>query len=356
MASLRLERLVLELEKPHLISAGPLSLRALPNERDEESGRFVAAQTMHQLLDGVAEVATAASAKPRSISKSTWNASRATLNRLDLPTADAIRRRVGLPWSTVLLIAFTEPARRSRRLGTMRQRADFKGDDEMLFAGLRLVAHRVRKPLDRLTYDVEIAKVDAERVRRGRRPLNLPHSETVVKRLKSWVRACERAGIEPSQPTPPPHTRARPAVELLDEFISKTGLLPSGRWFEQWCRASDIPLGRDARQWNNLVAAVRAVRASRGDETPGKAATRSELPPIPTRSGIGRSSTRRPKRRTREEALDSLRLYAARHLAGGQEPRQKHYYACASKDRELLAGSTLVRLGRFQDLCREAGI
>jgi hypothetical protein len=85
-------------------------------------------------------------------------------------------------------------------------------------------------------------------------------------------------------------------------------------------------------------------------------ASRSELPPIPERERIGRKDARRPKRRTREEAIDSLRLYKTRYLGPGDEPRQKHYKQKAKVDGELLAGSTLQRLGRFQDLCREAGI
>jgi hypothetical protein len=356
LASLRLERVARELEKPHRITPGPLSLRALSNERDEQTGRFAARHTTHELLDGVAEVALAASVPARSISKAAWNQSRDDLGRTDLPTADPIRRRLGVSWPLVLKLAFTAAAKRSRVLGNHTQRPDFKGDDETICSGLRMVAHRVKEPLDRLTYDFERIKLDEERARRGRPPLHLPHSDTIVKRLRSWVNACKLAGVEAARPVPPPTTRARPAVETLDEFISQTGLLPYRRWFEQWCRAKDIPLGRDARQWDEVVAAVRVRRSARGEKTPFEPATRASLPPIPEHERVGRSGARRPKRRTREEGLASLRRYKRRHLKAGQEPRQKHYYLVAKKDRELLAGSTIVKFGRFQDLCREAGI
>jgi hypothetical protein len=354
LASLRLELLELELEKPDLQLPGPLPLRALPGQRDK--GRFTARHTTHELLDGIAEVAKAASRKPKAVSTRAWNDARKTAGREDLPTASAICRRLSVGWPLVLKLAFTAPAKRGRVLGRHTQRPDFKGDDETICSGLRLVAHRVKEPLDRLTYDFERVKVDVERVRRGRAPLHLPTSETIVKRMKVWVNACRLAGIEAASPVPPPSKRARPAVETLDEFIAQTELLPYRNWFERWCQANDIPLGRDARRWDELVAAVRERRSARGEETPIDPSSRSSLPPIPEHKPVGRRGARRPKRRTREEGLDSLRLYKERYLKGGGEPRQKHYYRVAKKDRELLAGSTLIRMGRFQDLCREAGI
>jgi hypothetical protein len=354
LASLRLELLALELEKPDHRRLGPLPLRALPGQRDH--GRFAARHTTHELLDGVAEVARVASATPETVSTREWDKGKIAAGRDDLPTASAICRRLGVVWPLVLKLAFAPAATRGRVLGNHTQRPDFKGDDETIYSGLRLVAHRAQVPLDRLTYDFERVSVDAERARRGRSPLHLPHSDTVVKRLKSWVGACERAGVEPAPPTPPPHSRARPAIEMLDEFISERGLLPYRSWFESWCRAQDIPLGRDARRWDELVAAVRELRTARGEDTPHEPAPRSSLPPIPDHDRVAREGARRPKRRTREEVLASLRLYKTRHLKAGQEPRQKHYYHSAKKDRELLAGSTLIKHGRFQDLCRESGI
>jgi hypothetical protein len=354
LASLRLERLERELEKPDGIASGPLSLRALSGQRDK--GRFVARHTTHELLDGIAEVARAASTKPKTVSTRIWNEARLLAGREDLPTASAAYRRLGVPWPLVLELAFTAAAKRSRVLGTRVQQPDFRGDDETILSGLRLVAHRVQAPLDRITYDLERLKVDAERVRRGRAPLNLPHSQTVIKRLRSWADACRRAGIEPARAVPPPLHRARPAVELLDEFVSKHRLLPYRSWFEQWSRAMDIPLGRDARRWEVLVEALRERRAARGEETPFEAASRSSLPPIPDSQPVGRNRRRRAKRHGREEARASLRLYKKRHLRPGDEPRQKHYMAAARKDRELLSASVLERHGRFQDLCREAGL
>jgi hypothetical protein len=353
---MRLERVARELEKSDPIRSGPLSLRAVLEQR-HSNGRFAAPHTVHQLLDGVADVATAASPEaPLAVSKNTWDAKRVALGRHDLPSANTIRRRIGLDWSEVLELAFTEPAKRSRWLAPRLKRAQFAGGDETICSGLRLIAHRLGTPLDRLSYDLEIAKVDAERVRRGRAPLNLPHSDTVIKRLRSWAGACELAGVEPARRKPPPHHRARPAVELLDEFISARGLLPYRNWFERWCRANDIPLGRDARRWDELVAAVRERRTARGEQTPAEPATRAELPTLPDKAGVGRARDRRVKRRSREDALASLRRYKERHLEPGQGPRQKHYMAAARKDRQLLAASTLERQGHFQDLCREAGI
>ena len=354
LASLRLELLAQELEKPDAERPGPLSLRALAGR--DTNGRFAAALTVHELLDAVLDVASAAAPDPQAASTRSWDRARTAAGRPELPTASTICRRLGLPWPTVLALALTEPAERSRSLGLLRKPQEFRGDDETVLASLRLVARRLNAPLGRLAYDIERLKVDTERVRRGRPPLNLPHSETVERRLRSWVRACELAGVEPASPVAPPLHRAKPAVELLDEFISETGLLPYRNWFERWCRGQDIPLGRDARRWDELVRAVRKLRRARGEKTPTKPASSLSLPSIPA-TDEGRSrSRRRPKRRTHAEVLASLRRYKECHLESGQQPRQKHYLVAAKKDDQLLAISTLVRHGRFQDLCREAGI
>ena len=106
----------------------------------------------------------------------------------------------------------------------------------------------------------------------------------------------------------------------------------------------------------HLVAALRERRTARGEETPFEAASRSELPPIPDSDPVGRDRRRRAKRRDRDEAIASLQLYKERHLGPSKEPRQKHYMAAARKDRDLLTAGVLSRHGRFQDLCREAGI
>jgi hypothetical protein len=96
LASFRVELLELELEKPDLQLPSPPPLRALPGQRDK--GRFTARQTTHELLDGVAP-------SPGHLFK----------------------------------LAFTVAAKRSRVLGNHTQRPDFKGDDETICSGLRLV-------------------------------------------------------------------------------------------------------------------------------------------------------------------------------------------------------------------------
>ena len=90
LASLRLELLELELEKPDARVPGPLPLRALPGQRDH--GRFAARHTTHELLDGVAEVARVASATPGTVSAREWDSGRIA-QRLRRQSARSHRHR-----------------------------------------------------------------------------------------------------------------------------------------------------------------------------------------------------------------------------------------------------------------------
>src|SRR5438874_12994549 len=128
LASLRLELLTQELEKPDAKLPGPLSLRALSGR--DTHGRFAAPLTIHELLDAVTEVAAAASDHPEAPSTRAWDQARVETGRDGLPSASTICRRLGLPWETVLKLAFTEPAERSRSLGLLRKPQEFRGNDE----------------------------------------------------------------------------------------------------------------------------------------------------------------------------------------------------------------------------------
>jgi len=78
-------------------------------------------------------------------------------------------------------------------------------------------------------------------------------------------------------------------------------------------------------------------------------------PPLPDDE---ESADRRRGRRdywTRERCLEALRRYRDAYLRG-KPARQRHYRDCAKRDSKLPSCSTLQRHGKFQDLCREAGL
>jgi hypothetical protein len=66
--------------------------------------------------------------------------------------------------------------------------------------------------------------------------------------------------------------------------------------------------------------------------------------------------SRRRRRSTREDALRSLQVYGSRYLRAGEPPRFKHYQVSSAGDPDLVSSAVLARFGRFQDLCREAGL
>lgn len=308
---------------------------------------------MQELLDAVRavvlELAEEDADGARRVSTRRYNAARA-----DAPSAQAVCARLGLPWDRVLWAALTEPAERGHLLGHLGKRPDADWDDDLARRALRAAAHRVGAPLTASAYDDAIEQLDrGARAGQGA-PLRLPHSATLVARFGSWAAACRWAGVAPATQSGPPVVRAEPAVEILDRFVSETGLLPDSGYFRCWCRAQGIPLGRDGRAHRRVVAALRDARTARGEATPTSYARPEELPLLP-------DETRDPDRGpgggyTREAILASLRRYGERHLAPGTRPRFKDYQAACRRDPELLSTSCLGRHGRFQGLCREAGI
>lgn len=314
----------------------------------------------HALLDRVAEIVRAAAAEhgmaPEWVSKASFDAARDSLGIDDAPTAEAIRQRFDIGWRLVVQAALTDPANRGHFLGHRQRRPEAEWDPPTALHGVRRVARLLGKSPSVPDYDHAVEQIEAAADRNPFIPApDLPAAATLTKHFGSWAQVLAAAGLPPTQPTGPPSRRARPALETLDEFISAHGLLPQRSYFEDWCRAHDVPCGRDTKQWDQLVDAVRDHRTQRGEDTPTEATPARDCPALPDPPA---TPTNRAVKagHSRDAALASLRRYGERYLTDGRLPRYKHYQACVGQDPELLAASVVARHGRFQDLCREAGL
>jgi len=323
-------------------------------------GRFVSRQRPGSLLDDVADVALTATSgdsdRARAMSKATWDRARTEQGRLALPSAEAIRKRFGMGWGRVMVLAMAERSHRTSLIGQW---------DGSHFAGwgaegphdairvMRTVALRIGHAPTAFEYDEESRVIEARSARRRTgRPLLLPRSVYLLSVHKSWDAALREAGLEP-RPRPPAPPPAPSLSRALDQFIDEFGVLPNSGYFLEWCRRMDIPTTRISGGWAAVVTEVRGIRSARGEPTPEHARRTKSLPPLPDPLPRVR---RMAFRHSRDAILDSLRLYGRVHLPPGAMPRQKHYMAACRKDRQLIWPGHFARFGRFHDLCLEAGI
>ncbi len=100
---------------------------------------------------------------------------------------------------------------------------------------------------------------------------------------------------------------------------------------------------------------MRRRLATRGASTLGRAVPARWAPELPEQ--VENKMRRRIRRGhwTKDACLEALGYYGKTYLKG-QAPRATHYRAWAKGDANLPSRSTLQKHGRFQDLCREAGL
>jgi hypothetical protein len=316
-------------------------------------------QSLSLALDHFSGVMTTTVAGNReqalTISKAAWDRERQSHERTDLPTADAISKRVCLTWRRTLALALADPSRRTTLLGQWdsSHAAEWGGDGpELAVRTLKAVAARIGRVPTPIEYDYEVRAIEMESHRlQAWRPLRLPVSTYLVSEYGTWNAALTASGLQ----LPPAGQRRHPTptlAESLDHCIEEVGVLPTSEYFLEWCARMDIPTPRFCR-WAAVVDEVRSLRQSRGAATPDEATPARSSPPLPAAV---------PRRRraaflhSREEVLVSLQRYGALHLPPGELPRQRHYLLACRQDPELIWPASITRRGRFHDLCREAGI
>lgn len=223
-------------------------------------------------------------------------------------------------------------------------------------------------PLSQVLYDEEARVIEQESRRwRSADPVRMPRSVFILDQFGGdWWAALEAAGVLSTESGEGAVTRAKrkrlydqrydqlPPVEtILEEALEELGAIPNRAYFERWCgkRGTELPPNRSWR-FEEVIAALRRSRAQRGLATPATARRSRKLPPLPP----GPRPQQRRRGITRADAMASLQRYAKLYLPANTLPRQKHYMRASSGDALLLALHTLQQFGRFQDLCREAGI
>lgn len=312
-------------------------------------GRFAPTLPLHDALDLAAQVirraATQSGSVPERVTKGAYERARAAIE--GAPRAEALRQRLGKPWPVVVKMAIAPVARRGRIGAPHAGRPDGRFDTTTTLAAMR-AARNATGSASAAAYDSYILGLPAP----TRRRLRLPSASAIAQRMGSWSTACQAATTTEHAPA----LRGAPsAIETLDAVITATGLLPGRGQLEAYCRAHDIPLGRDVRGWDGVVTAVRARRAARGETTPATPTPARQWPALPE-APAERGGRRRRKGYSRAEALASLRRYAHEHWRPGEPITEKRYRAACARDPKLVPSSALARHGRFQDLVTEAGL
>ncbi len=343
-------------------TADPTSTNQASQSRTT-SGQFTPDQGFHAVMDAVAQVARAAAAgdDPHTIGRRRFNAARAEVDA-SVPTAQALVKRFGRPLHSLIDLALTETNERGVRLGPDHDsRVHSNTPPELIFKALRACVLATGQVPLAYDWDAWTATENRRRERAGLTPLPLPHSRFILDRFDTWGAALVAAGViedAATLPTPQSWDRktARPVPESISECIDATGILPTRRWFMEWCQRMDIPVGADLKSWGKAVDACRELRRAAGKTTPATATSPKDAPPLPDQV-----TSDAPRRRafgtrwTREECIAALARYGREHL-NGKPPTQRHYRACAKGDSDLPSPSTLQKHGLFQDLCTEAGL
>jgi hypothetical protein len=313
---------------------------------------------LQDFLDGVAEVALRASDGDREaalrLSRRAWAAAAKRAGTIGVPTPQVVCERLGLGWARVLELALTEEARRPSVAahwdGSLGRPLGAEGPDLALRA-LRSVAHQLGAIPTMDEYDAEVVRLERAKSK-GKliTPVRYPRADFLSSQFGGWDRALIAAGLAD---TPTRRRRSTPALlDTLDVCVEETGVIPTFGYFRKWARLKGIPLPTE-KGWLEITYQYRRQRSERGLPTVSRTTRFASCPPLPAPSTC---RLRRPFRVTKEQAMESLRRYKAVHHDGRAHITQKSYLVACREDPDLIWPSSLARLGRFHDLCHEAGI
>lgn len=317
---------------------------------------------VHELVDRIATVLrlAAGNGNPHGVSRDQFNRARA-LATDPVPSAQAVCKRLKRSWTEVVQLALGPVAKRMGQGARRARRAiDRECPDSLLHTALKACTFALGTAPSPQAYDRWADATEARRLRRGLVANPLPHSATILSRLGDWDDALVAAGVmEPrtkGRATGHPKT-SRPVAELIDEFIDAVGILPTRKYFEEWCRRKDVPVGGDVRKWRQALAAARECRTRSGKSTPTVVTPAKDAPPLPAQQQIIQRVGPVVQVWTDESILEALRYYGRTYLRPGQRPTQGHFGSCSAGDPKLPSKSTLTRHGKgFQEWCREAGL
>ena len=326
--------------------------RAMPR-RSPSAGHFESGTHSAHLLEIVRTVALEATdgdfEVATRLSKSAWERA-ARAHAPWAPRAEAIRQRIGATWSEVLKQALGSRAEWNRVAG---QRSKRGPRTEVADLKLLNALRRVARELGQMPTCTSYESTRQHLARDGR--ANLPGIARIVTRYGSLGKARDAAGLtEDAYPwrTSPRH--GNDAASPLDRYIDETGQLPGYLSYRAWCAAKDIPIARHARDhWADYRDAVCTARRTRGEYVPDAVTPTKDAEAIPAPAPHVR---RRHRRCTHQQVLDSLRRFGELHMPPGGLPRTDDYEAAAQRDPQLVHLRTVLRRGRWLDLCFEAGL
>ena len=326
-----------------------------------KSGRFTATIGRHEALDVAAQVARAAASDgedPWKVGRHRFDTQHKALGLKGL-SSKGLTQRFGMPLRQVIVMACAETAERgfaSRRGGKGGIKSDMPV--ELMLRCVKAAAYQLGGTPSVGEYEEWAERHERERRKAGGPEHFIPRSVALLERIGSWQDVLKAADLDPAAHRPRSRRALVPdLVEVLDGFVTEHGILPSARYFERWCTRMDIPVSKHRRTWKSVYDELRSRRSANGLTTPEHITPVPECPPLPEQvSGGARGARRRRRGITLEDCLDSLRLYAAEYLPAGRRPTQAHYRGCALADQRMVSPTTLFRFGRFQDLCRQAGV
>lgn len=334
------------------------------DDNSRRGGRFSRTAGGHEALDIAAEVARAAARPgedPATITRARFDAQWKAMGSPGL-SSQALRKRFARKaFSALLAMALAPAAERgfAARDGSTPQ-IESGMPIEVMRLCVKAAAHQLGRTPTHAMYAEWAERHAQARERAGGPPHVLPCAETLIARLGDWDRVLADAGLDPESVPQGGHVNPHTAdvLDVLEDFLAEYGFLPPTAYFDDWCQRRDISVSRGRRLWSVILTQLRERRAAAGRWTPSKVTPGKQCPELPEQVVADRAARRRkPRRRlTEEDCLESLRIYGREFLPPGRHPTQKHYRGCAAGDARLVAPSSLQGFGKFQDLCRKAGI
>jgi hypothetical protein len=140
-------------------------------------------------------------------------------------------------------------------------------------------------------------------------------------------------------------------VEVIDASADFWGVICGRTKVQAFAKACDIAVQFRTDPWDDVLEEVRVRRSERGATMPRRATRRdARLVQMPTpeqaeqiREALGNPPSCFRPTRTREEALEGIRIYRDEHLSDAA-PTRRHYLAACREDDRLVWPSALKDL------------
>ena len=335
--------------------------------------QFVPDTDAHFQLDVLRRTAAAAAGHggdPLTVTTRAYDAMRSELGVTGALTTDALRRRFGVPWRTLLELAYAGDGAAERAL-TQKTKAPLRSwtEEEIVYALQTVAAWRGVDTLRPGEYDetlAELATTDRRAHRHGRHPLReMPGSDLIIRTLgrgddeTGWNKALRLARLAP-RPTKTTADGA-PAEVAFELFLVDMGWVPSSEdqliLYAQKKRISlKSRTAAQPRSPRRVLPQLAADRAARGLWTPARPPRLREQPEWSLDHVEPIVDPAIPRRRhavgtwTTEERIVEGLIKALDALPAGETTlRQRRLNALATGNPEIPAYSIVQRYAARND-------